>query len=107
MAHSTHRPHDVAHKSQSVIGSIALALAIIGAINWGLVGLFDLNLVSALFGQGALTRVIYLLVGLAGVYALSLYPRVAHPPAERSYGPDYGPGHPAFVERRRQTQPVL
>lgn len=104
MAHHT---HEAAHKSQSVIGSIALALAVIGAINWGLVGLFNLNLVSALFGEGALTRVIYLLVGLSGVYALSLYPRVARPPAERSYGPEYGPGHPDFVERRRPPQAVL
>lgn len=103
----THHSHEVAHKSQSVIGSIALALAILGAINWGLVGLFDLNLVAALFGQGGLTRVIYLLVGLSGVYALSLYPRVAHPPAEKGYGPDYGPGHPNFVERRRTPQAVL
>lgn len=102
-----HHPHEVAHKSQSVIGSIALALAIIGAINWGLVGLFDLNLVAALFGEGAMTRVIYLLIGLSGVYALSLYPRVAHTPAEKHYGPDYGPGHPEFVERRRPPQAVL
>lgn len=101
--------HETAHKSQSVIGSIALALVIIGALNWGLIGLFDLNLVSALFGEGSLlTRIIYVLVGAAGIYALTLYPRVAHSPTttENRFGPDYGPGHPNFVERRRSPQPM-
>ena len=102
-----HDKHHAAHASQSVIGSIALALAIIGAINWGLIGLFNLNLVTALFGEGALTRTIYLLVGLSGIYALTLYPRVARSRhVEKSYGPDYGPGHPDFVERRRTAEPA-
>jgi uncharacterized protein len=48
---------------------VAIVLAAIGAINWGLVGLFDFNLVSALFGQmSTLSRIIYVLVGLAGIY---------------------------------------
>ena len=47
---------------------LALLLVIIGAINWGLVGLFQLDLVATLFGQdSALSRVVYILVGLAGV----------------------------------------
>lgn len=48
---------------------VALILTIIGAINWGLVGLFQFDLVAAIFGgvDGALSRVIYTLVGLAGV----------------------------------------
>jgi len=46
-------------------------LMIIGAINWGLVGLIDLNLVTMLFGEmTTISRVVYSLVGLAGVYAL-------------------------------------
>lgn len=100
--------HDTAHKSQSVIGSIALALVIVGALNWGLIGLFDLNLVTALFGEGSLlTRIIYVLVGAAGIYALTLYPRVARSPTtESSHGAGYGPGHPNFVERRRSPQPM-
>lgn len=104
-----HSSHNVAHKSQSVLGSIALALAIIGALNWGLVGLFNINLVTALFGEGSfLTRIIYLLVGASGIYALSLYPRVARSPkTEEHFGPDYGPGHPNFVERRRHPQPAM
>ena len=47
----------------------ALVLAIIGAINWGLVGLFQFDLVAALFGGAAepLSRIVYVLVGIAGV----------------------------------------
>lgn len=52
------------------IGWIAFILVIIGAINWGLVGFFDYNLVSAIFGEGTLTRVVYALVGVAGLYML-------------------------------------
>jgi uncharacterized membrane protein YuzA (DUF378 family) len=47
-------------------------LVIIGAINWGLVGLFSFNLVGAIFGgdMSSASRVIYSLVGLAGIYLL-------------------------------------
>ena len=49
--------------------SLALTVIIIGALNWGLVGLFGMNLVSILFGTGStLERVVYILVGLAGVW---------------------------------------
>ncbi|MFK2826595.1 DUF378 domain-containing protein [Bacillus sp. B190/17] len=53
---------------------IALTLTIIGAINWGLIGFFRFDLVAALFGgQGAfLSRVIYSLVGLSGLFCLTL-----------------------------------
>lgn len=54
----------------------ALVLVIIGAINWGLVGFFKFNLVSSLFGDNtALTRIIFALVGLSGLYALSFLGR--------------------------------
>lgn len=48
---------------------IALILTIIGAINWGLVGLFNFDLVAALFGgqEEPLSRIVYTLVGLAGL----------------------------------------
>ncbi len=50
----------------------ALILVIIGAINWGLIGFFRFDLVAALFGEmTAFTRVIYALVGIAGLYAIS------------------------------------
>jgi len=47
---------------------IALILAIVGAINWGLVGAFDFNLVAALFGADTMaSNIVYMLVGLAGI----------------------------------------
>jgi len=52
----------------------ALALTIIGAINWGLVGVFEFDLVAALFGgmDTALSRIIYSLVGIAGLINIGL-----------------------------------
>ena len=49
-----------------------LALVIIGALNWGLMGFFQFDLVATLFGgpQAAISRVVYGLVGLAGLYQL-------------------------------------
>lgn len=45
------------------------ALVVVGAVNWGLVGLLNLNLVEALFGSiGGLTKLVYVLVGVSGVY---------------------------------------
>ncbi len=55
----------------------SLTLVIIGAINWGLIGFFKFDLVNFLFGNLSwLSRVIYALVGLAGLYLLSLYGRI-------------------------------
>jgi len=57
----------------SSIQRIALFLTIIGAINWGLIGFFGFNLVEALFGDGTtLSRIIYSLVGIAGLINLGL-----------------------------------
>ncbi len=52
---------------------ICLLLTIIGAINWGLIGIFDFNLVDAIFGIGSmLSRIIYSLVGIAGLVNIYL-----------------------------------
>ncbi len=52
---------------------ICLGLTIVGAINWGLLGLFNFNLVEAIFGVDALlTKVIYSFVGLAGIINIGL-----------------------------------
>ena len=52
----------------------ALTIVIIGAINWGLIGLFQFNLVSFLFGNmSVLSRIIYDLVGLSGLYPFAFY----------------------------------
>lgn len=50
---------------------IALWIAIIGGLNWGLIGLFDFNLVAALFGgMSILTRIVYIVVGLAACWLI-------------------------------------
>ncbi|ACB84081.1 DUF378 domain-containing protein [Natranaerobius thermophilus] len=56
---------------------VALILMIIGAINWGLIGFFGFDLVANLFGGqlAPLSRIIYGLVGLAGLYSISLLVR--------------------------------
>ena len=56
-----------------VIDTIALVLIIIGAINWGLVGIFNFNLVEAIFGGlSVITRIIYILVGISGLCGIKL-----------------------------------
>jgi len=56
-----------------VIDWIVAILVIVGAINWGLLGLLGFNLVTVLLGEGTmLTTVVYDLIGLSGVYALFL-----------------------------------
>ena len=55
----------------------ALTIAIIGAVNWGLVGIFRFDLIAALFGNMSwFSRLVYILVGLSGLYLLSLYGRI-------------------------------
>ena len=56
-----------------VIDKIALVLIIIGAINWGLIALFELDLVAILFGEmSVLSRIVYGLVGLSGLWGIKL-----------------------------------
>ena len=56
-----------------VIDKIALVLVIIGAINWGLVGIFNFNLVDAIFGaMSIISRIIYILVGISGLWAIKI-----------------------------------
>jgi uncharacterized membrane protein YuzA (DUF378 family) len=54
---------------------LALFLVVIGALNWLLVGLFQLDLVASIFGgqSSLISRVIYTLVGLAGIWSISLF----------------------------------
>lgn len=55
----------------------ALTIAVIGAVNWGLIGLFHFNLVATLFGSMSwLSRIIYALVGLCGIYLLAFYGKI-------------------------------
>jgi uncharacterized membrane protein YuzA (DUF378 family) len=52
----------------------ALLIAIVGCLNWGLVGILNFNLVEFLFGDGALlTRIVYVLVMVAGLITIGLF----------------------------------
>lgn len=54
-----------------------LAIAIIGTINWGLIGFFNFNLVAFLFGNMTwLSRIIYAVVGIVGLYLISYFGRI-------------------------------
>ncbi|MCI9379090.1 MAG: DUF378 domain-containing protein [Eubacterium sp.] len=56
---------------------ILLTVVIIGAINWGLIGFFRFDLVAFLFGNMTwLSRIVYALVGIGGLYLLSVYGRI-------------------------------
>lgn len=56
---------------------VALILMIIGGLNWGLVGAFDVDLVATLFGSApAVARVVYILVGIAAIYGIVLLARL-------------------------------
>ena len=54
----------------STLDWVAWTLVVVGALNWGLVGLTGLNLVETIFGTTPLTNFVYILVGLGGVYML-------------------------------------
>ena len=81
------RPVDVDHRSSTTstahrgaetkgknfLDWLSIILLIIGGLNWGLVGLLDLDIVATLFGQGSMiSRVIYILVGLAAIWGFAL-----------------------------------
>ena len=63
-----------------MIDNISLVLVIIGALNWGSIGLFGFDLVGAIFGgQGAIiSKIIFTLVGLAGLWSISLLFKEKH-----------------------------
>jgi uncharacterized membrane protein YuzA (DUF378 family) len=58
-------------KKLTIIDWVALVLVIVGAINWGLVGLFSFDLVAGIFGSMTImSKIVYDLVGLAGIYLI-------------------------------------
>ena len=74
-----------------ILDYTALALVIIGAINWGLIGFFSFDLVRVLFGDmSLLSRIIYALVGVSGLYALSYFGRLKNEMQERKIGGNSG-----------------
>jgi uncharacterized protein len=74
------------------LNSLALILVIVGALNWGLVALAEFDLVAEIFGEefgttNAVTRIIYGLVGVAGVYlAFTLLPAVLRSDDDLAFG---------------------
>jgi uncharacterized protein len=70
------------------LNAIALVLIIVGGLNWGLVGLFDFNLVAAIFGTDTwITNLSYILVGVAAIYAFVLLKPVM---SDRAYATNTG-----------------
>ena len=70
--------------NNKVLDCIALTLAIIGAVNWGLIGFFSFFFVALMVGNMSwISRVIYALVGISGLYLLSFYLYAGGP--ERSH----------------------
>ena len=56
-----------------IIDKIALVLIIVGALNWGLIGIFNFDLVAAIFGDmSILSRIVYSLVGVSGLWGIKL-----------------------------------
>ncbi len=64
------------HK-MNFIDWLAMILVVIGGLNWGLVGLFNYNLVTTIFSEGAVANVIYDLVGLAALYMIYMAYKMA------------------------------
>jgi len=61
-----------------LLDNISLTLVIIGALNWLLIGVFRFDLVAFLFGNMTLlSRIVYILVGICGLYLITLYGRIS------------------------------
>ena len=58
----------MAKKSKKFLNGLTKWLVLTGALSWGLIGAFDFNLVTSIFGIGTLTSIVYLLVGLSAIY---------------------------------------
>jgi uncharacterized protein len=66
------------HSAMSAIDYVAMALLIIGGLNWGMVGLFGVDVVASIFGSDtAITRLIYTVVGVAALYSIYLSAKMA------------------------------
>ena len=74
------------------VNTLALVLVIVGALNWGLVALFEFDLVAEIFGEtfgttNAVTRIIYGLVGVAGLYlAFTMLPAILRSDSRLAFG---------------------
>ncbi len=60
-----------------LLNTVAFVLLVIGGINWGLIGLLDLNIVARLLGAGTTAaNIVYILVGLSALYSITFFHRV-------------------------------
>lgn len=67
-------PSTSTHRGFNGLDWVAQILLIVGGLNWGLVGLFDVDLVAMLFGQGSLvSRMVYIVVGLSALWGLAIF----------------------------------
>ncbi|MBW8846746.1 MAG: DUF378 domain-containing protein [Burkholderiales bacterium] len=74
-------PNGRSNKTATTATAVALVLLVIGGFNWALVGLFNLDFVAALFGRMTLlSRTVYVAVGVAALYALTLLARLGRGP---------------------------
>lgn len=60
-------------KNHQLVNTIAIILLLIGGISWGLVGAFGFEIISTVFGDSSLTRIIYVLIGLSALYRIYLW----------------------------------
>ncbi|OIO45813.1 DUF378 domain-containing protein [bacterium (Candidatus Gribaldobacteria) CG23_combo_of_CG06-09_8_20_14_all_37_87_8] len=64
--------------NKKLLETIVFILVVVGGLNWGLVGLFKIDVVAVIFGEmAALTRIIYVAVGLSAAYKLATKMKVA------------------------------
>jgi uncharacterized membrane protein YuzA (DUF378 family) len=67
------------HHGFNALDWIAQILLIVGGLNWGLVGLFGIDVVAAILGQGTLpSRIVYILVGLSALWGLAIFRHSRH-----------------------------
>ncbi len=59
--------------NMKMVHMVAFLLVIVGAVNWGLVGLLNLNLVELLFGASVITKIVYVVVGVCAVYIMATH----------------------------------
>ena len=64
--------NDRKDENMEILQKICLVFTIIGAIVWGLIGFFDFNLVSFIFGESILAKIIYIIVGICGLINIGL-----------------------------------
>ena len=64
--------NDRKDENMEILQKICLVFTIIGAIVWGLIGFFDFNLVTFIFGESMLAKIIYIIVGICGLINIGL-----------------------------------